>query len=202
MQSNFNEEKYMKNLKIMLAASVLAVTGNSALAEGAHVPAVKEFVQASVKPWLKDPAVIAAVKAQNEANAGLSEDEVVALDNKWRAGVDGGDRSLIDNVLSNSLSDFLRDKQMASAGVITEVFVMDAKGLNVGQSDVTSDYWQGDEAKWQKTYGASDADAIFVDEAEKDESTQMLQSQASLTVTDESGAPIGAVTVGVNLNSL
>ncbi|TCD12283.1 PDC sensor domain-containing protein [Oricola cellulosilytica] len=192
----------MKTIKIILAASALAIAGNPAQAEGPHVPAVKEFIQASVMPWLKDPAVIAAVKAQNEANSGLSEEEIVALDNKWRAGVDGGDKSLIDNVLSNSLSAFLRDKQMASSGVITEVFVMDAKGLNVGQSDVTSDYWQGDEAKWQKTYGASDANAIFVDEAEKDESTQMLQSQASMTVTDEGGAPIGAVTVGVNLNSL
>ena len=28
----------------------------------------------------------------------------------------------------------------------------DNKGLNVGQSDVTSDYWQGDEAKWKKSY--------------------------------------------------
>jgi uncharacterized phage infection (PIP) family protein YhgE len=30
--------------------------------------------------------------------------------------------------------------------------VKDNKGLNVGQSDVTSDYWQGDEAKWKKSY--------------------------------------------------
>jgi hypothetical protein len=33
----------------------------------------------------------------------------------------------------------------------------------VGQSDVTSDYWQGDEGKWQKTFGTGDANAIFVD---------------------------------------
>ena len=109
---------------------------------------------------------------------------------------------LIDKVLASSLSDYLRDKQMGSNGVITEIFVTDAKGLNVGQSDVTSDYWQGDEAKWQKTYGSGDAHAIFVDEAEKDESTQMLQSQVSMTVADESGAPIGAITIGINLNAL
>ena len=78
---------------------------------------------------------------------------------------------------------------------------MDAKGLNVGQSDVTSDYWQGDEAKFQKSFGAG-AGAVFVDEAEKDESTQMLQSQASMTIVDETGAPIGAITVGINLDKL
>jgi len=79
---------------------------------------------------------------------------------------------------------------------------MDAKGLNVGQSDPTSDYWQGDEAKWQKTFSAG-ADAVFVDEVEQDESTQQLQSQASFTISDpETGEPIGAATAGINLEML
>ena len=104
-------------------------------------------------------------------------------------------------MLANELSDFLRDKQAGSGGTITEVFVMDNKGLNVGQSDVTSDYWQGDEGKWQKTYGMGPA-AMFVDEVEKDESTQALQSQASVTIADEAGNAIGAITVGIDLNKI
>ena len=82
-----------------------------------------------------------------------------------------------------------------------EIILMDDKGLNVGQNDLTSDYWQGDEAKFQKSYGAG-AGAVFVDAPEKDESTQMLQSQASLTIVDESGKPIGAITIGVNLSEI
>lgn len=189
-------------LGLALAASAFAFAATPSLADGEHIPAVTDYANANIKPWLADPAVISAVKAQNEANAGLTQDDIDSLDKNWRAGVDGGDHSLIDKVLSNSLSGFLRDKQMGSNGVITEIFVTDAKGLNVGQSDVTSDYWQGDEAKWQKTYGTGAADAIFVDEAEKDESTQMLQSQVSMTLADDSGAPIGAITVGINLNAL
>ena len=191
-----------QTLKIAFAASVLAIAAHAAMAAGEHIPAVTDYANANVKPWIADAAVVGAIKAQNEANAGLAQGDIDALDQKWRAGVDGGDASLIDDVVGNALSDYLRDKQMASNGVITEIFVMDAKGLNVGQSDVTSDYWQGDEGKWQKTYGAGDAAAIFVDEAEKDESTQMLQSQVSMTIADESGAPIGAITIGINLNAL
>ncbi|MGO7624082.1 hypothetical protein ACC687_38970, partial [Rhizobium ruizarguesonis] len=48
----------------------------------------------------------------------------------------------------------------ASGGKITEIFVMGAKGLNVGQSDTTSDYCQGDEANFQKSFGAG-KDAVF-----------------------------------------
>ena len=192
----------MKNrlLKTVLATTMLAWTVSIAAAEGEHIPAVTEYVNANIKPWLSDPAVISAIKAQNEKNASLSQADVDALDQKWRAGVDGGDMTMIDEVLGNALSEFLREKQQASSGLITEMFVMDDKGLNVGQSDVTSDYWQGDEGKWQKTYGTG-GDAVFVDEAEKDESTQMLQSQASVTIMD-GGTPIGAITIGVNLNDL
>lgn len=154
-----------------------------------------------MNPWLNDPTVIEAIKAQDTANANLSEADIDALDKKWRAEVDGSDHSMIDGVLGNALSKFLQAKKEASGGKITEIFVMDAKGLNVGQSDVTSDYWQGDEAKFQKSFGAG-KDAIFVDEIEKDESTQTLQSQASITISDESGTPIGAVTIGVNVDAL
>jgi len=158
-------------------------------------------VKSDIKPWLNDPAIIDALKAQDATNANLSAGDIDVLDKKWRVEVDGSDHSMIDGVLGNALSKFLQEKKTASGGKITEIFVMDAKGLNVGQSDVTSDYWQGDEAKFQKSFGAG-KDAVFVDEIEKDESTQTLQSQASVTISDDKGTPIGAITIGVNVDAL
>jgi len=112
------------------------------------------------------------------------------------------DQPFIDEVLEKPLSVYLADVQNASGGLFTEIFVMDAKGLNVGQSDVTSDYWQGDEAKWQQTYSAGEG-AVHISEQEEDDSTQTLQSQVSVPVVDpESGDVIGAVTFGVNVDSL
>lgn len=184
---------------VLMVAAMIAPW--AAQAEEAHVAPVTDYVKSNVATWIKDPVIIAAIKAQNAKNAGLSAADIDALDKAWRAEVDGGDRKIIDEVLNNAVSKFLHEKQEASEGVISEVFVMDAKGLNVGQSDVTSDYWQGDEAKFQKSFGAG-KDGFFVDEVEKDESTQALQSQASMTIVDESGAPIGAVTIGINLDAL
>ena len=190
--------------KSLLNAALVAMllAGASAVsAEEAHVAPVTEYVNANVKPWLSDPTIISAIKAQNAANAGLDEKAVVTLDTQWRTEVDSEAHPTIDAMLSNPASAFLKAKQVASGGTITEIFVMDAKGLNVGQSDVTSDLWQGDEDKFQKSFGAG-PDALFVDDAEKDESTQMLQSQASMTIVDETGKPIGAITIGVNLDQL
>ena len=182
-------------------AAFLAATAGPAWAEGPHVAPVTAFAQEMIVPWLSDPLLINAIKQQNEKHATLVQGDIDALDKTWRAEVEAGTRPMIDAILATELSRFLQQKQAESEGAIAEVFVMDAKGLNVGQSDVTSDYWQGDEAKFSKSFGVG-KDAIFVDEIETDESTQTLQSQVSLTISDESGAPIGAITVGVNMDAL
>jgi hypothetical protein len=193
-------------MRYLAAAAVSAVlwvgaSSGPAIAQD-HVGPITDYVNANVVPWLSDPVVVQAIVAQNAAHASLSQADVEALDKTWRAETEAGSRPLIDKVLGNALSGFLAAKKEASGGMITEAFVMDDKGLNVGQSDVTSDYWQGDEAKWQKSFGAG-AGAIFVDEVEKDESTQTLQSQVSIAIADPaSGAVIGAITLGIDVEGL
>lgn len=189
-------------LTAMLVATTAAFAPIAATAEEAHVAPVKEFISANVEAWLTDPVVVGAIKEQNAKTSGLSQADVDKLDQDWRAQATAADKPFVNEVLARELSKFLMEKKEGSEGMITEMFVMDAKGLNVGQSDVTSDYWQGDEAKWQKTYGAGPG-VVFVDGVEEDESTQALQSQASVTISDpESGEPIGAITVGINLDML
>ena len=167
-----------------------------------HVEPVTAYVEANIRAWIEDPVIIEALKSQNVRHAHLTQTAIDGLDATWRTEFASDVHPLIDTPVGNPLSTFLKDKQIASGGVITEIFVMDAKGLSAGESEISSDYWQGDEPKWQKTYLAGSS-TLFVDVAEKDESTQMLQSQASLTISDpQTGRPIGAITIGVNLDAL
>ena len=182
-------------------ACLLAIPFGRAAAEEPHVPPVTAYVEAHVRPWATDPVIIAAVKAQNARSAKLDRASIESLDQTWRAELGSDAHPMMDEVLSNPLSAFLHRMQDASDGSITEIFVMDASGLNVGQSDITSDYWQGDEAKFIEGWRARDG-RVFVDIAEKDESTQMVQSQASFAIVDEAGTPIGVITVGINLDQL
>ncbi len=143
---------------------------------------------------MADPAVVAAVLTQNETTVTHSEAKIIAMDNDWRAQVGTADASLLDAVLDNSIADFLRQQVEASGGAITEIILMDARGLNVAISHVTSDYWQGDEAKHQDTYGVG-PDAVHFSEIELDESRQRYQGQISVTLIDPAtGNAIGAVT--------
>jgi hypothetical protein len=173
-----------------------------ALADDAPVKEVDSYLKSNLVTWLQDKVVIAALKQQNAKHASLNEDEIKKLDKQWRAEVDAAQKPLIDSVIKNELSAFLSKKKDEAKGVVTEIFVMDDKGLNVGQSDITSDYWQGDEAKWQKTFQVG-PEAVFFDKVEKDESTQTLQMQVSISIKDpETGKAIGAVTFGINVDQL
>ncbi|GIK99578.1 MAG: hypothetical protein BroJett029_37870 [Alphaproteobacteria bacterium] len=193
-------------LKTTLAAATAAAlltVAAPALVAAAEIDApVKELVDGQIRGWISDPTVVEAVKAQNAKNAALSQADIDALDQQWRTETSAGSKPLIDATLSNALSQYLKKLKDDSQGLYTEIFVMDAKGLNVGQSDVTSDYWQGDEDKWQQTYPVG-PDALLIGEVEQDESTQRFQTQVSLSVVDPAnGAVIGAVTVGIDVETL
>lgn len=191
--------------KITMATAGLAAAftlQSAAFGAEDYAASIRRDVVPQVRAWLSDPALISAVKDQNARHAGLGQADIDRLDGQWRSETSSGKRDLVDALLSNQLSGYLGGVKGEAGGLYSEIFVMDNKGLNVGQSDVTSDYWQGDEDKWQKTFLAG-AGAVFIDEVEFDESTQTFQSQLSLPVVDpDSGMAIGAVTVGVNVEML
>lgn len=193
----------MKNkfLGVTLSGMLVCMSATSALANEFEAQ-ILDILNNQVRTWLSDPAIVDAVKAQNTEHANLGDADIDALDKKWRAEAEAGGGELINRVLGKDISKFLTGKKEGSNGIFSEIFVMDNKGLNVGQSDVTSDYMQGDEGKWQKTYQAG-PDAVFVDEVEFDDSSQTFQSQVSATVVDPAdGKPIGAITLGINVENL
>ena len=130
---------------------------------------LRRLVEERVRPWLKEPVLVDSLRRQDAAHAGLDQAGIDRLDQDWRAEVAaGGTGPMITAALASPLSAFLKDKKQAGDGLWLELFVTDDHGLNAGQSDVTSDFWQGDEPKWQKTYGLG-PDAVFVDEVEFDD---------------------------------
>lgn len=181
-----------------LALSIPMIVAASIAGAVDAPPAMKSFVETDVMTWAQSEQVITAIAAQNAQTAGSSAAQIEAWDTQWRAEVGQDAQPLISDVMGRPLSAFLAEQVAASGGRITEIFVMDALGLNVAASDVTSDYWQGDEDKYSKSYGAG-AGAVFVDEVEFDESSQTYQGQVSMALTDPAtGEVIGAMTVGLN----
>ncbi|MEM7289244.1 MAG: PDC sensor domain-containing protein [Pseudomonadota bacterium] len=192
----------MKKLKAAYGALLSLSFAQPVLAEPPHAEAIRIFVDHQVREWLTEPRLVRAVMEQNRKMGTMSEADIIALDMKWRAETNLAKKPMIEEILSRDVSKYLRDKQEESGGIITEVFVMDKQGMNVGQSQATSDFWQGDEAKWQNTY-LKGAGAMFIDDIRVDDSTGSFQSQVSMSVVDpNTGEVIGAITLGINFDSL
>lgn len=183
----------------LLAAALIALGSGSALADNPYEAKMKAYFEANIRPIVADAMVINAVKDQNSKTGGLSAADIDAQDKQWRAEVKAGS-PFVNGVLNNALSAHLKQKVAGLQPVVTEIFVMDAKGLNVGQSSKTSDYMQGDEDKHSKTYQSGNAKSVFVDEVEEDDGKKV--AQISGVVSDRDGKPIGAVTVALAVEQL
>lgn len=187
--------------KITLAMALAAAVTAPASANE-YVEELTNLAETELLGWLQDPEITKAVLEQNAKHAGLNQSDIDALDQAWRGEITSSSSPMIDEVMGRGVSRLLVSLQEDAGGVVTEVFIMDNHGLNVGQSSVTSDYWQGDEAKWQKTYQMG-AGAMHFGEVEFDESTQTYQTQVSVSLVDpQNQTVIGAATFGIDVSAL
>lgn len=176
--------------------SLLLWTGTAAADERL----LRDYVVDEIHQWSNSPVVLLTLEASNQRYAGLDQAGIDALDQQWRAEREVADQPLITAVLSSPLSNYLTKIQARSRGLYTEIFVMDARGLNAGQSAITSDFWQGDEDKWQKTFQVG-PDALFIDAIEVNEETGTENAQVNLSIAQD-GKVVGAITVEINVTEL
>ncbi|MFP5481055.1 MAG: hypothetical protein ACLGIE_15425 [Alphaproteobacteria bacterium] len=183
-------------MKLVCSALALGLVTGPTLAETLE-QRMASYVTGDVKSWFNDPVIQSAVAKANLAHGALTQADIDALDARWTAEMEIAG-SLVGSIVDSPASALLRQRVIEAGGAVAELIVMDAKGLNVAVSEPTSDYWQGDEEKHQRTFGAGPG-GLHVSDIELDESTQSYQAQISFTLTDPAtGAPIGAVTVGLN----
>lgn len=156
----------------------------------------------NIRGFVNTEIVRLSIINQNIKYGNISQQDIDRLDQQWRAETKAESQPLIASTLSNPLSTYLTRIQAHSAGLYTEIFVMDKNGLNIGQSNISSDYWQGDEAKFQKTFPIG-PNAVFIDEPELNEELGQWRTQVNLAIADETETQaIGAITVEVNLTEL
>jgi len=150
---------------------------------------------AKLKTTGEDPELVSAVIQQNGQR--LSMSTINSRDQKWQAtsGMDSFMRELMSNAGAKRLSQIEKEHR-----VIVESFLMDNKGANVAMTNKTSDYWQGDEAKFKESY-AGGKGSVHIGKSSFDKSAQAYVIQVSVPVIS-GGQAIGAITYGVNIDEL
>lgn len=134
-----------------------------------------------------DPQLVGAVTAKNAS--GESLDDVQRKDREWMANPKAPLRA---EMTKGACADRLRSL-VNEDSFIVEAFLTDGQGALVCASRETSDYWQGDESKWQKTCG--EGKRLFVDEPAQDVSTGVYAIQLSTLVSSPAQPRAGALTL-------
>mgnify|MGYP003581181447 FL=1 len=183
-------------LKTILLASIV-LFGSAIAAHAQSAGDTQKLLSdeaARLQAWGSDPVLVAAVKAQNAKR--VSAAQVKALDEQWTAGTAD---ALVKQITTGACADHVRTV-VADGHAHGETFVMDHQGALVCATAKTTDYWQGDEAKWQRAFNEGKG-AVFIDRPKFDDSPAQRLAQISVPVL-EKGVAIGAITVGVSLDKL
>ncbi|MBK1717555.1 cache domain-containing protein [Thiocystis violacea] len=178
-------------LAVALTTGVLAMP--PAIAE--ELPDAVKALVPTFQQWGTNPVLIQAVREQNAL--GRSLDEIKRLDADWMAA--SGITPLMAAMQDNPPARELRRLEQTQPYFI-ELFLMDGQGANVAMTNKTSDYWQGDEDKFTRSFNAGQG-GVDMGEIKFDSSAQAYLVQISVPVMDE-GQAIGALTIGIDLDRL
>jgi hypothetical protein len=171
------------------------MTASSAMAQSADTIQKKLEAEAvKLKAWTQDPLFIAAVVAQNKQH--ITPAEIDKRDKNWVA---GKAEPLVKQMTTGPCADHLR-QLAATSPIYSESFVMDDQGALVCANQRTSDYMQGDEAKWIRSFNGGKG-AVFIDRPRLDESANEHLAQISLPIMSGDHA-IGAITIGIKVDKL
>lgn len=126
-----------------------------------------------------------------------SPEQISQHDQRWIDEVKQGQPQLAESMLHTELSQWLVQWQQQFSGRVAEIILMDAQGRNVAISAVTSDYWQGDEVKYQQVF--AQPVSYLLDSVRFDASSQRFLVQLSVPVNNAQGEPLGALTLGLDV---
>ena len=186
----------MKKVFVMVSMVIFICASAGMLFAGEKAPQnVFDLANGKLAQYGSDPVIVAAVKAENAKSKTLAQ--IQDMDKTWKD--HAGIADYMQALMESQGGAYLK-KIQSGAPYYAEIFLMDNQGANVAMTDKTSDYWQGDEAKFKKSFN-NGAGAVFVDDVEFDDSAQVYLVQVSVPVMD-GGKAIGAITFGIDVEQV
>jgi signal transduction histidine kinase/PAS domain-containing protein len=155
---------------------------------------VEEVQVYATSEWTKD--CIAASNAQFE-NISDPNSYISQIDREWTA---GADLAIINELNNNKLSKNLLARQKYyqekyGYALLGEIFVTNRFGVNVGQTNRTTDYYQADEDWWQ----IARQNGLFVSDVNFDESSRTFSTEIAVRIGDANGNFAGVIKVAPNI---
>lgn len=154
LRHRYSASMYVLGISLLLVGLIACGAKEEVSAESPDFSEeVEEVLQKRMafaqKTFAADPRVIELVEESNAKNDSISLSEIENLDAEWIAAE--GINEFIKGFLTNEASQILLEFQDTYDGY-PEIFIADSKGLIVGLTNKTSDYYQADEEWWVEAY--------------------------------------------------
>lgn len=137
--------------------------------------------------------IVAAVVAQNTWD--ISDAEIQKRDKEWLAA--SGVTPFMESLQVNEAGRVLRSFVERGNKTYTEALLMDNAGALVAAYPAPSDYYQGEEEKFQKPFRSGD---LYIGPIHFDHSTQAYVSDVCSPIFETGTDPIGVLCMAVRLS--
>ena len=122
---------------------------------------------------------------------------IAQIDRDW---TNGADLPIIKELTNNKLAKNLKAKQKYyqnkyGYSLLGEIFITNRFGVNVGQTNRTTDYYQADEKWWQ----VAQKDGLYISDVNYDESSGTFSTEIAVKIDDASGNFAGVIKVVPNI---
>ncbi len=185
----------MIRIFIMSLALVLSHIsyGQDAMSQAQLQEVIKDKI-AGVKKMSSHSLIVKAVKEQNAKSITMAD--IKMRDTDWKASKELTPFKV--SLQKTPVGYYLKRKVELNKSIYSEAFLTDNQGANVTAYPATSDYWQGDEDKWSKSFNNGNG-KIYIGEVELDESSGSYATQISAPVISD-GVTIGVLVIGIKLS--
>ena len=137
----------------------------------------------------KSPLVISAIVAANEKNVGIIN--IMQLDANWQLNRKL-QKSVMHNPLAAKIIEFIKNPKLD----IAEMMVLDKNGVLVAVFPKPTDYWQGDEDKFQQPIRIN---GDYVGPTKWDSSASTYQFFYCILIKDQDKKVIGVLVTGLDV---
>ena len=155
-----------------------------------------QFQISQLKELTKNPKVIAALVESNDKFGAMSDpySYIDKIDDEWKIQPKDTDSQIMQDLMSNEISDILRTKTEIKTEefgdvLFPEMILTNALGANVAITQRTDDYDQADELWWIRAKKAS----VQILDVMYDESTNLYSEDLIIRIDNDNGKLIGVL---------
>jgi hypothetical protein len=180
----------LRNTIIAMAIMTLPSAVSAARMTNEQITQVLQDKIRVVQHMALNPLLVKAVRRQNAQS--LDAATIEQRDREWRS---SGDDDPLKRSLQSGDHAAVIQRFVEQDPALSGALLADNQGANVATYRLGDDYWQGDEAEWERTYNEGQ---VYVSPIQLDEKNGTVSTYVAAPVLDR-GETIGVLLVGVNL---